>query len=207
MAGEPVVGEPVVGRTVVGPSAGRSLAVRSLTVGCALAALAAGPAWACPDADPAPGTDPAAEVTAPAAPAAPAPSASDSDLEVIRIDPDPAVPGGTTTVHAFVTNTGPDRTASPFTVVITLPEGVTPEKPYFPENCYDFQNGHRVRCTFPAGLGRYRSATALIPVRLAPTVPLGELSGGYVAVRGDDDRNETDNRQPFSIQVVEAARH
>ncbi|AUY48912.1 hypothetical protein C2142_08040 [Streptomyces sp. CB01881] len=188
----------MVGRAAVRPSAGRSLAVRSLTVGCALAALAAGPAWACPDADPAPGTDPAA---APAAPAA-----SDSDLEVVRIDPDPAVPGGTTTVHAFVANTGPDRTASSFTVVITLPEGVTPEKPYFPENCHDFQNGHRVRCTFPAGRGRYRSATALIPVRLAPTVPLGELSGGYVAVRSDDDRNEANNRQPFSIQVLETAR-
>ncbi|MFC5663326.1 hypothetical protein ACFP3U_10090 [Kitasatospora misakiensis] len=131
-------------------------------------------------------------------------TASDSDLYVVRLDPDAAAPGGTTTVHAFIGNLGPDRTASPFTVVVTLPEGVTPEVPYFPENCYEFQNGHRVRCTFPAGLPKFRSATAIIPVRLATTVPApGTLTGGWVAVRGDDDRNEENNKQPFEIQVVE----
>ncbi|MGV9264636.1 hypothetical protein ACWDRR_08255 [Kitasatospora sp. NPDC003701] len=168
-------------------------------MGTALVALAAGPAWAttCPVAE----RDPAAGAMAPPPAAAPAPS--DSDLQVVRIDPDPAAPGGTTTVHAFVSNLGPDRTASSFTVVVTLPEGVTAEGPFFPENCYEFQNGHRVRCTFPAGLAKFRSATALIPVRLAPEVPLGKLSGGYVAVRSDDDRNETNNRQPFEIPVVE----
>lgn len=170
--------------------------------GGALVAMVGGTALACPADDPAPNPAPTAEVSAPAAAAVP----SDSDLAVVRIDPDPASPGGTTTVHAFVANLGPDRTASPFTVVVTLPEGVTAEGPFFPENCYEFQNGHRVRCTFPAGLPDYQSATALIPVRLATTVPLGELTGGYVAVRGDDDRNEKNNRQPFSIQVVETAR-
>ncbi|MGW2542957.1 hypothetical protein ACWC5I_19315 [Kitasatospora sp. NPDC001574] len=174
-------------------------------MGSALVALAAGPAWACPDADATAGTDPGKEnaATAPAAPATPA--VSDSDLEVVRLDPDAAAPGGTTTVHAFISNTGPERTASAFTVVVTLPEGVTAEGPFFPENCYEFQNGHRVRCTFPAGLGVYRSATALIPVRLATTVPLGNLEGGYVAVRGDDDHNEANNRQPFAIEVVQTA--
>ncbi|MFI9326821.1 hypothetical protein ACIGZJ_04655 [Kitasatospora sp. NPDC052868] len=182
---------------------------RSLTVGAALVVLATGPAWACSDTDPAPGGDPAAEVAAPAAPAPAVPAApapSKSDLEVVRIDPDAAAPGGTTTVHAFVGNGGPETTASSFTVVVTLPEGVTAEGPFFPENCYDFQNGHRVRCTFPAGLGVFRSATALIPVRLASTVPVGDLSGGYVAVRSDDDQNEANNRQPFTIPVVETAR-
>ncbi|WP_327682822.1 hypothetical protein [Kitasatospora sp. NBC_00458] len=174
-----------------------------MTVGSALVALAAGPAWACPDDGPAAGTDPGKENAAAAPAVTPAPS--DSDLEVVRLDPDAAAPGGTTTVHAFIGNGGPDRTASAFTVVVTLPEGVTAEGPFFPENCYEFQNGHRVRCTFPAGLGVFRSATALIPVRLAPTVPLGELSGGYVAVRSDDDRNEANNRQPFTIQVVQTA--
>ncbi|MFD0276933.1 hypothetical protein ACFVHB_23930 [Kitasatospora sp. NPDC127111] len=184
---------------------------RSLTVGCALTALAAGSAWACPDGDPgAAGGGQGAAVAAPAAPVA-APVAvpaapSHSDLEVVRLDPDPAAPGGTTTVHAFVANGGPDRTASPFTVVITLPEGVTPEGPFFPDNCYAFQNGHRVRCTFPAGLNALQSATALIPVRLATTVPApGTLTGGWVAVRSDDDRNEANNKRPFEIPVVETA--
>ncbi|MEV6978818.1 hypothetical protein [Kitasatospora sp. NPDC093806] len=128
---------------------------------------------------------------------------SNSDLYVVRIDPDPAPPGGETVLHAFVGNLGPDRTASPFTIVVTLPEGVTSEEPYFPEDCYPFQNGHKVRCTFPAGLGQFRSATAQIPLRLGPGVPLGTLTGGYVKVRSDDDRNEANNRQPFEIQVVE----
>ncbi|MFD5513610.1 hypothetical protein ACFWIB_38570 [Streptomyces sp. NPDC127051] len=49
-----------------------------------------------------------------------------------------------------------------------------------------------------------RSATAQIPVKLAPTVPIGNLEGGSVAVTSDDDdRNSANNRQPFVIQVVE----
>ncbi|MFE6865575.1 hypothetical protein ACFVFS_03390 [Kitasatospora sp. NPDC057692] len=129
---------------------------------------------------------------------------SDSDLYVVRMDPDAAPPGGTTTVHAFIGNLGPDTTASPFTVVVTLPEGVTAEGPYFPDNCYAFQEGHRVRCTFPAGLPQFETATALVPVRLATTVPApGTLTGGWVAVRSDDDCNEENNRQPFEIAVVE----
>ncbi|MFJ6773233.1 hypothetical protein ACIQOV_20155 [Kitasatospora sp. NPDC091257] len=138
----------------------------------------------------------------------PAPAAarpSDSDLEVVRIDPDPATPGGTTTIHAFVGNGGPDTTASPFTVVITLPEGVSPEGPYFPSDCRVTGHGRVVRCVFGAGLREGRSATALIPVRLDPELPVGRLSGGSVTVRSVDDRNDGNNRQPFDIRVVEAA--
>ncbi|MEV0535215.1 hypothetical protein [Kitasatospora sp. NPDC050463] len=171
-----------------------------------MTALAAGPAWGatCPVADPDPAAGAGSAAPAPAA----APVPSDSDLQVVRIDPEAAAPGGTTTVHAFVSNLGPDRTASSFTVVVTLPEGVTPEGPFFPENCSAFQNGHRVRCVFPAGLPKFRTATALIPVRLAADLPApGTLTGGWVAVRGDDDRNEANNKQPFEIQVVQTARN
>ncbi|WP_380281189.1 hypothetical protein [Kitasatospora purpeofusca] len=150
-----------------------------------------------------PATSDAAAAPASASAARP----SDSDLYVVRMDPDPAPPGGTTTVHAFIGNLGPDTTASPFTVVVTLPEGVTAEGPYFPENCYAFHEGHRVRCSFPAGLPQFRSATALVPVRLAATVPApGTLTGGWVAVRSDDDCNDENNRQPFEIEVVETTR-
>ncbi|MET8541874.1 hypothetical protein ABZW03_14635, partial [Kitasatospora sp. NPDC004799] len=138
----------------------------------------------------------------------PAPAAarpSNSDLEVVRLDPDPAAPGGTTTVHAFVGNGGPDTTASPFTVTVTLPAGVRPEGPYFPSDCQVLNNGRTVRCVFAPGLPEGRSATALIPVRLDPGLPVGRLSGGSVAVRSADDRNESNNRQPFDITVVETA--
>ncbi|MFE5325293.1 hypothetical protein ACFRCG_02560 [Embleya sp. NPDC056575] len=174
----------------------RGFVGRSLTMGSALVVLTAGQACAV-----------APPVTEPASVPAAAPvRASGSDLEVVRIDPDSAAPGGTTTVHALINNAGPDRTASPFTVVITLPEGVTPEGPFFPEDCAVFQNGHRVRCVFPAGQPRFRIAPAVVPVRIADTVPIGDLTGGYVAVRGEDDRNPENDRQPFTIHVVETDR-
>ncbi|MFD4240449.1 hypothetical protein ACFWP3_02365 [Streptomyces sp. NPDC058525] len=131
--------------------------------------------------------------------------ASNSDLEVVRLDPDAAAPGGTSTVHGFVSNAGPEQTASPFTVVVILPEGATAEGPFFPGDCAVSENGHRVQCTFPAGLGVFRSATALVPFKLAPELPLGSLEGGSVEVTGDDDRNPANNRQPFVIEVVETA--
>ncbi|MFJ9604915.1 hypothetical protein ACIRS1_00995 [Kitasatospora sp. NPDC101176] len=167
--------------------------VAVVAAGCAVAVLAAGPSWALRRPEPRPVVDVGATLVKP----------SNSDLEVVRIDPDPAPPGGSTTIHAFVGNGGPDTTASPFTVVVTLPEGVTPEEPFFPEDCEVFQNGHRVRCVFPAGLKSGRSATALVPVRLSPDLPLGPLQGGWVAVRSADDKDETNNRKPFEIRVVE----
>nr|BFD94554.1 hypothetical protein KitaXyl93_59140 [Kitasatospora sp. Xyl93] len=158
---------------------------------------------------PAPSTPEASTLPAPSTPQAstlPAPAAartSDSDLEVVRLDPDPATPGGTTTIHAFVGNGGPDTTASPFTVVVALPEGVTTEGPYFPSDCQVTAHGRIVRCVFGPGLREARSATALIPVRLDPRLPAGRLGGGAVTVRSADDRNESNNRQPFDITVVE----
>ncbi|MCC3775863.1 hypothetical protein [Streptomyces sp. UNOB3_S3] len=129
---------------------------------------------------------------------------SNSDLEVVRIDPDAAAPGGTTEVRGFVANQGPETTASPFIVDVTLPDGVTAEAPFFPEECKVLANGRRVRCPFPAGLAAYDSATANIPVRLATTVPVGVLTGGRVEVRSPDDKNQANDQQPFTINVVPA---
>ncbi|NUR89403.1 MAG: hypothetical protein HOY71_35410 [Nonomuraea sp.] len=127
---------------------------------------------------------------------------SRSDLQVVRMDPDATTPGGLTTVHAFVANRGPDRTASPFTVVVTLPDGAVPEGPFFPANCRLFPAQSRVRCTFPAGLAPLRTATALIPVRIDAGVEApATLSGGRVEVRSRDDGNPADNCQPFDIRV------
>ncbi|MFJ3217118.1 hypothetical protein ACIPLC_14500 [Kitasatospora sp. NPDC086801] len=165
-----------------------------MAAGCAVATLAAGPSWALRRPDP----RPAVEVAA-------APTASRSDLEVIRLDPDPAPPGGTTTVHAFIANRGPDTTTTPFTVLVTLPPGVSPEGPYFPAECEVRHNGRQVRCAFPPGLPPLRSATALVPVRLAPDLRIGTLTGGSVAVRDVDDPDEGNNRQPFATTVVETA--
>ncbi|GHC59558.1 hypothetical protein [Streptomyces cinnamoneus] len=125
---------------------------------------------------------------------------SDSDLRVARIDPDAAPPGGTTHVRGYVGNTGPERTANKFTMTITLPKDVKPEEPFFPENCFVLGSGHRVRCTYPPGLGPSRTATADIPVRLDRRVPApGRLTGGSVSVSSIDDRNKENNRTPFEI--------
>ncbi|MFF3004787.1 hypothetical protein ACFVTF_18495 [Kitasatospora sp. NPDC057940] len=166
--------------------------VAAMAAGCSVATLTADPSWARRP-EPRPAVDTAA------------PTASRSDLEVVRLDPDAAPPGGTTTVHAFIANRGPDTTAAPFTVLVTLPPGVSPEGPYFPEDCEVRLNGRQVRCVFPAGLPPLRSATALVPVRLSPDLPIGRLTGGSVTVRGVDDPDEGNNRQPFDITVVETA--
>ncbi|MFJ2753670.1 hypothetical protein [Streptomyces sp. NPDC087297] len=162
---------------------------RSLAIGCTTAALTWAPAWAGSD-----GSEPVIGVT----------RASGSDLEVVRLDPDPAAPGGTTTVHAFVSNQGPEATGSPFTVVVTLPRGVTPEGPYFPASCSPGPFKRQVRCAFPAGLNVYGSATALIPVRLDTDLSPGStLTGGTITVRSLDDLyHRENNRQSFDIQVT-----
>ncbi|WP_329499535.1 hypothetical protein [Kitasatospora herbaricolor] len=126
-----------------------------------------------------------------------------SDLHVGRADPEAVHPGGSTTVHAFVTNGGPDRTASGFTVLVVLPAGTRAEGPFFPESCQVSEDGRRVRCSFPPGLSSLRSATALVPVRVAPDTPApSTLTGGRVVVVGPDDPDMSDNRQPFEVAIV-----
>ncbi|MFD7452493.1 hypothetical protein [Kitasatospora sp. NPDC059827] len=185
---------------------GRAGLLAAVTAGCAVASLAAGPSWAVRHPVPRPDLG----VVAPGAPEAsilPAVAArpSDSDLEVVRLDPDPAPSGGTTTVNALIANRGPDTTASPFTVVVTLPKGVAPEGPYFPEDCEVAEHGRQVRCVFGPGLKEGRTRTALVPVYLSPDLPLGTLGGGSVEVHSVDDRDKGNNRQPFDIRVVETA--
>lgn len=185
---------------------GRAGLLAVVTAGCVVAALAAGPSWALQQ----PGPRPAAGTGAPGAPGAStlpavATKLSRSDLEVVRLDPDPAPPGGTTTVHAFVANQGPDTTASPLTITVTLPKGVTAEGPLFPEDCQVLASGRKVRCVFAPGLRAGRDATALVPVRLSPDLPLGTLRGGWVEVRSADDSDRSNNRQLFEIEVVETS--
>ncbi|GAA3771055.1 hypothetical protein GCM10022403_003000 [Streptomyces coacervatus] len=126
---------------------------------------------------------------------------SDSDLEVVRLDPAAAPPGGRTVVHAFAANRGPDRTASPFTVVVDLPRGFAAEAPYFPENCRAGALRRVVRCTFGAGLAPLRTATALIPVQADADVPPGTKAEGHVQVVSDDDCDPGNDRTPFTLSV------
>ncbi|MDK9501127.1 hypothetical protein QEZ40_007499 [Streptomyces katrae] len=145
--------------------------------------LVAGPAWAVPQQAPA--------------------AVSNSDLAVVRIDPEDTQPGGVVTVHAFVSNLGPDRTASPMTITVNLPRGTQPEGPYFPDDCQVSPNQRRVLCEFPAGLGSKRSATAQVPIRLDPDLRPGQTIRGSYSVSSPDDRNPSNNRTEFEIRVAE----
>ncbi|MFJ8041952.1 hypothetical protein ACIRBX_15775 [Kitasatospora sp. NPDC096147] len=132
-------------------------------------------------------------------PASAAPSRS--DLEVVRLDPEAAPPGGTTTVHGFVANLGPDRTGSPFTVLLTVPNGFTFRGPYFPTDCLALAGGHTLTCTFGAGLPRYRTATVLAPVQVDGGLPPGTKAEGQVTVVSPDDTNPANNSTPFTLSV------
>ncbi|MFK0191197.1 hypothetical protein [Kitasatospora sp. NPDC090308] len=141
----------------------------------------------------------AAPVLALGALGAAAAPASDSDLRVVRLDPEPVAPGGVTTVHGFVGNGGPEATGSPFTVVVDLPPGFAPEGPYFPSSCT--AAGRTVSCVFPAGLPPLRSATALVPVRADARLPHGRRAVGQVRVVSADDHDPADDRTPFTLTV------
>ncbi|WP_329567223.1 hypothetical protein [Kitasatospora sp. NBC_01266] len=142
-------------------------------------------------------------VLAPAAAVANAAAPSRSDLEVVKLIPQAAPPGGTTEVTGFVANGGPDTTAHSFTVTITLPFGSYAEAPFFPDNCQPGEGGHSVRCTFPAGLKPGRTASAHIPTRIEENVQPGSLlTGGEVTVTSQDDPNPLNNSQQFGIQVL-----
>lgn len=126
---------------------------------------------------------------------------SNSDLQVVRLDPDPAGPGSDTTLHAFVANGGPDTTASPFTVIVELPYGFTAHGPYFPASCVSWLNNNMVQCAFPAGLPALRTATALIPIHVDPSVPHGTKADWHLEVFSEDHHYESDESTLFTLTV------
>lgn len=125
---------------------------------------------------------------------------SRSDLEAVRIDPDPAAPGGTTEVHAFAVNRGPERTASPFRITLWVPGGLTILRPSYPEDCTP-PGGRVITCSFPAGLNSFETATAIVPVRVDTKVPAGTTLEGHVRVVGDDDTDLANNRTPITFTI------
>ncbi|WP_424215938.1 hypothetical protein ACN20G_27725 (plasmid) [Streptomyces sp. BI20] len=125
---------------------------------------------------------------------------SRSDLEVVRLDPDPTTPGGTTEVHAFVVNRGPERTASSFRITLRVPVGLTILPPTYPLACTP-PGARVITCAFPAGLNPLETATAVIPVRVDARVPAGSTREGHVSVAGDDDTDPGDNHTPVTFTI------
>jgi hypothetical protein len=123
-----------------------------------------------------------------------------ADLRVVPFDPDPAPAGGTTTVHAFVANGGPD-VAGKFTVTVRLPAHTHAVGPYFPADCTPNRRATVVTCSFPAGLGVLESATALVPIRIADGAT-GTLTGGLVEVRSANDPDRSNDMGSFVVRVA-----
>ncbi|MFE9425530.1 hypothetical protein ACFYNO_21470 [Kitasatospora sp. NPDC006697] len=122
-----------------------------------------------------------------------------ADLRVVPMEPAAAPAGGTTTVHAFVANNGPE-VAGEFTVTVRAPFGTHAVGPYFPGNCTPDAAATVVTCTFPAGLGALRSATALVPLKLDAGVS-GVLAGGRVTVHSAGDPDHRNDSAPFVVRV------
>ncbi|WP_406193280.1 hypothetical protein OH807_02470 [Kitasatospora sp. NBC_01560] len=121
------------------------------------------------------------------------------DLRVAVADPPPASAGGTTTVHAVVTNTGDTTTLGPFTLVVHLPPGVVGTG-LAPAVCSTGPFGHTVTCTFPAGLAAGDSVAADVRLGVASGMDPGTLDG---TVEADQPADPTpaDNSARFAIVV------
>ncbi|MEE1783488.1 hypothetical protein PUR71_11300 [Streptomyces sp. SP17BM10] len=125
------------------------------------------------------------------------PGAGSGAVVVIQENPDPAAPGELTTVHGIIANETPGY-APELVVTVTVQPGATPEGRYFPRSCK--AAGQTVTCTFPAGLPSERTATALVPVRIAADYP-GPAVGGTVTVTSPGDPS-VDDSEDFVIEVV-----
>ncbi|EST23775.1 DUF11 domain-containing protein [Streptomyces roseochromogenus] len=127
---------------------------------------------------------------------------SRSDLAVVSVNNGGAKPGGTTTLRGLVADLGPDATASPVTVTVTVPSGASAVGPFFPPSCTANASGSRIVCTFPPGLGSLKTATVQIPVRVHAGVAHGSvLKGGTVTVSSPDDTNTGNNTASYAIRV------
>ncbi|MDH6130415.1 hypothetical protein [Kitasatospora sp. GP82] len=91
-------------------------------------------------------------------------------------------------MNVLVVNNGPDESASPHDVQVTLPSGATTTGASFPSACTTSAQGTVVNCTFPPGLPALRTATVLLPVQTSTTAPArSELTGGWVHLASADD--------------------
>ncbi|MDH6129500.1 hypothetical protein [Kitasatospora sp. GP82] len=118
-------------------------------------------------------------------------------------DPDPAPVGGNVTVHILLANRGPDRTVTPFTVTVALPDNTTATGPFFPDSCLADPLGLTVTCTFPGGLNYLRTAIVNIPAQISASAPPNsKLRDGSVTVTNPDDPDAKVRTVKFAIRTV-----
>ncbi|MFJ8045480.1 hypothetical protein ACIRBX_33730 [Kitasatospora sp. NPDC096147] len=120
-------------------------------------------------------------------------------LRVVHVSVDRVRAHGSTTVRALIANHGPSAVARDFTATVRVPLRALALGGHFPRDCRIEEA--ELACTFPKGLPLLRTATVLIPVRLAEDVRDGErLGGGSVTVL-DPDRPGRTHSRAFVIDV------
>ncbi|WP_282203544.1 hypothetical protein [Kitasatospora fiedleri] len=127
---------------------------------------------------------------------------SEDGLQVVNVSVDRTRVRGLTVVRALVANLGPNPVTDRFTTTVRLPKGVTVEGRVFPDDCRLDDRGRELTCRFRKGLGLRRSATVLVPLRVADYVRSGErLSGGAVSLQDPDRPDRPVPSRAFTVDV------
>ncbi|MFJ5234777.1 hypothetical protein ACIQBJ_33380 [Kitasatospora sp. NPDC088391] len=122
-------------------------------------------------------------------------------LQVVSVSADRTRVRGLTVVRALVANLGPGPVTERFTTTVRLPKGVTIEGRVFPDDCQADDRGRQLTCRFRKGLGLRRTATVLVPLRVADTVRPGEQLAGTVSLQDPDRPDRTVPTRAFTIDV------
>jgi len=123
-------------------------------------------------------------------------------LQVVNVSVDRTKVRGLTVVRALVANLGPNEVSQHFHATIKLPKRVTVEGKVFPDSCQYDDARRELTCDFRKGLSLRRTATVLLPLRIADDVRAGErLSGGLVSVQDPDRPTRTVPTRAFTIDV------
>ncbi|MDR3031590.1 MAG: hypothetical protein LBV78_00510 [Kitasatospora sp.] len=127
---------------------------------------------------------------------------SEDGLQVVNVSVDRTQARGLTVVRALVANLGPNEVSDHFHATVKLPKHVTVEGRAFPDSCRYDDARRELTCDFRKGLALRRTATVLLPLRIADDVRPGErLSGGVVSVQDPDRPTRTVPSRAFTIDV------
>ncbi|MFC8721340.1 hypothetical protein [Kitasatospora sp. NPDC057198] len=127
---------------------------------------------------------------------------SEDGLQVVNVSVDRTKVRGLTVVRALVANLGPNEVSDHFHTTVKLPKHVTVEGKVFPESCRYDDARRELVCDFRKGLALRRTATVLLPLRIADDVRPGQrLSGGLVSVQDPDRPTRTVPTRAFTIDV------
>ncbi|BAJ32308.1 MULTISPECIES: hypothetical protein [Kitasatospora] len=126
---------------------------------------------------------------------------SEDGLQVVSVSVDRTKVRGLTVVRALLANLGPNPVTDRFTATVRLPKGVTVEGRIFPDDCRLDDRGRELTCRFRKGLGLRRTATVLVPLRVADDVRPGQRLAGTVSLQDPDHPTRSAPTRAYTIDV------